>query len=80
MKEMDFCFGNISGVPPTEVVIIGAGTVGEFAARSALGLGANIRVFDNSITKLRNLQSNLRANDIHLYNATQEPTKGINAL
>ena len=33
-------FGNISGVPPTEVLIIGAGTVGEFAARSALGLGS----------------------------------------
>ncbi len=34
------------------VVILGAGTVGEFAARSAIGLGANIKVFDNSITKL----------------------------
>src|SRR5690606_24737306 len=34
-------FGNISGVPPVEVVILGAGTVGEFAARSAIGLGAN---------------------------------------
>ncbi|WP_250436282.1 alanine dehydrogenase [Hanstruepera flava] len=52
-------FGNISGVPPVEVVILGAGTVGEFAARSALGLGANIKVFDNSITKLRCIQSNL---------------------
>ena len=52
-------FGNISGVPPVEVVILGAGTVGEFAARSALGLGANIKVFDNSITKLRCLQANL---------------------
>ena len=51
--------GNISGVPPTEVVIIGAGTVGEYAARSAIGLGANIRVFDNSISKLRALQANL---------------------
>ncbi|MBT8317218.1 MAG: alanine dehydrogenase [Lutibacter sp.] len=51
--------GNISGVPPTEVVILGAGTVGEFAARSAIGLGANVKVFDNSITKLRCLQQNL---------------------
>jgi alanine dehydrogenase len=51
--------GNITGVPPTEVVIIGAGTVGEFAAKTALGLGANIKVFDNSITKLRRLQNNL---------------------
>lgn len=52
--------GNIGGVPPSKVVIIGAGTVGEFAARSALGLGATVEVFDNSLTKLRNLQNKLR--------------------
>ena len=52
-------FGNITGVPPTEVVIIGAGTVAEYAARTALGLGANVKVFDNSITKLRRLQNTL---------------------
>ncbi len=52
-------FGNITGVPPTEVVILGAGTAGEFAARTAIGLGANVRVFDNSITKLRRLQNSL---------------------
>lgn len=51
--------GNITGVPPTDIVIIGAGTVGEFAAKTALGLGAQIKVFDNSITKLRRLQNNL---------------------
>ncbi len=52
-------FGNITGVPPTEVVILGAGTVAEFAARTAIGLGASVKVFDNSITKLRRLQNNL---------------------
>lgn len=52
-------FGNISGVPPTEVVILGAGTVAEFAAKTAIGLGASVKVFDNSITKLRRLQNNL---------------------
>ncbi len=51
--------GNISGVPPADVVIIGAGTVGEYATRSALGLGANVRVFDSSITRLRKLQVNV---------------------
>ena len=50
-------FGNITGVPPTEIVILGAGTVAEFAARTALGLGASVKVFDNSITKLRRLQN-----------------------
>jgi alanine dehydrogenase len=52
-------FGNITGVPPTEVVILGAGTAAEFAAKTALGLGASVKVFDNSINKLRRLQNNL---------------------
>ncbi len=49
--------GGISGISPTEVVIIGAGTVGEFAARAALGLGAYVKVFDNSTSRLRRLQN-----------------------
>ena len=51
--------GGISGVSPTEVVIIGAGTVGEFAARSAIGLGASVKIFDNNVYKLRRLQNDL---------------------
>ncbi|MBM3456263.1 MAG: alanine dehydrogenase, partial [Bacteroidetes bacterium] len=47
------------GVQPTEVVIIGAGTVGEFATRSALGLGASVKVFDNSLSRLRRLQNDI---------------------
>jgi alanine dehydrogenase len=70
-------FGNISGVPPTEVVIIGAGTVGEFAARSAIGLGANVKVFDNSITKLRRVQSHLGR---PIYTSTIQPKNLIKAL
>ena len=49
--------GGISGISPTEVVILGAGTVGEFAARAAMGLGAQVKIFDNSIYKLRRLQN-----------------------
>ncbi len=70
-------FGNISGVPPTEVVIIGAGTVGEFAARSAIGLGANVKIFDNSITKLRCVQANLGRT---LYTSTIQPKNLVKAL
>lgn len=51
--------GGVTGIPPTEIVIIGAGTVGEYAARAALGVGANVKVFDNSLEKLRRLQNNL---------------------
>jgi len=51
--------GGFTGVPPTEIVILGAGTVGEYAARTALSLGAEVKVFDSSIFKLRRLQNNL---------------------
>jgi alanine dehydrogenase len=70
-------FGNISGIPPIEVVILGAGTVGEFAARSAIGMGANIKVFDNSITKLRRLQSKLGRT---IYTSTMQPKNIHKAL
>ncbi|MCK0179218.1 alanine dehydrogenase [Flavobacteriaceae bacterium S0862] len=70
-------FGNISGVPPTEIVIIGAGTVGEFAVRSALGLGANVKVFDNSISKLRTLQSRFGT---AIYTSTMQPKNLLKAL
>ncbi len=51
--------GGVTGIPPTEIVILGAGTVGEFAARAALGMGACVKVFDHSLAKLRRLQTNL---------------------
>ncbi len=70
-------FGNITGVPPLEVVILGAGTVGEFAARSAIGLGANVKIFDNSITKLRNVQSNLQQ---IVYTSTLQPKNLLKSL
>lgn len=51
--------GGITGVPPAVVVILGAGTVGEYAAQAAIGLGAEVRVFDRSIYKLKRIQRNL---------------------
>lgn len=70
-------FGNITGVPPTEVVIIGAGTVGEFAAKTAIGLGANVKIFDNSITKLRRLQNNVNQ---RIFTSTIQPKALLKAL
>lgn len=49
--------GGITGVRPAEVVIVGAGIVGEFATKAAIGLGASVRVFDNSLSKLRRLHT-----------------------
>src|SRR5687767_7523387 len=51
--------GGISGIPPTKVIIIGAGIVGEFAARAALALGASVKIFDNSVYRLKRLQNNI---------------------
>ena len=70
-------FGNITGVPPTEVVILGAGTVGEFAAKTAIGLGASVKIFDNSITKLRRLQNNLSH---RVFTSTIQPKALLKAL
>ncbi|MBA6155130.1 alanine dehydrogenase [Tenacibaculum sp. S7007] len=69
--------GNIGGVPPSDVVILGAGTVGEFAARSAIGLGARVKVFDNSITKLRKLQHCVHS---PIYTSTVQPKTLAKAL
>jgi alanine dehydrogenase len=49
--------GGITGVTPTEVVILGANTAGEYAARAAIGLGSTVRIFDNSLNKLRRFQN-----------------------
>ncbi len=51
--------GGFPGIRPSLVVILGAGTVAEFAARTALGMGAEIRIFDDSIYKMRALQNKL---------------------
>ncbi len=53
--------GGISGVPPAKVLILGAGAVGTFAARAALGLGAVVAVFDNNVYKLQRLQERVGA-------------------
>ena len=60
-KGKGLMLGGISGLMPTNVVIIGAGTVGEYACRTSLGLGASVVVFDNSVTKLRTLQNNINS-------------------
>ncbi|MGB3618296.1 MAG: alanine dehydrogenase, partial [Catalinimonas sp.] len=51
--------GGITGVPPTKVVILGAGTVSELAARTAIGLGAEVKIFDNHVYKLRRIKQGL---------------------
>lgn len=49
--------GGVAGVPPAKIIILGAGVVAEFATRTALGLGAEVRIFDNNVYKLMRLQN-----------------------
>ncbi len=56
-KSNGMMLGGITGVRPTEVVVLGAGIVGEFATKAAIGLGASVKVFDNSLSKLRRLNT-----------------------
>lgn len=69
--------GGITGVKPTEAVIIGAGSVGEYATRAALGLGSMVKVFDNSTYRLRRLQNSLGT---RLFTSTIQPKVLQNAL
>ncbi len=70
--------GGITGVPPTKVLILGAGTVAEYAARAALGLGASVKVFDDNLYKLRRLKHSL--GDQQIYTSTIEATTLARAL
>lgn len=69
--------GGIPGLKPAEIVIIGAGTVGEYAAKSAIGMGAQVKIFDNSIYKLRRIQNNLKQN---IFTSTIQPQVLMKAL
>lgn len=69
--------GGITGVSPTEVVVIGAGTVGDYATRAAQGLGASVKVFDNSMSRLRRLQNN---SSTRLYTSVIQPKSLAKAI
>ncbi len=62
--------GGVSGITPTEIVVLGAGTAAEYAIRAAMGLGAMVKVFDHSLIKLRSLQKHLNT---RLYTSVFHP-------
>ena len=68
--------GSVSGVPPAKIVILGAGVVAEVATRVALGLGAEVRIFDNNISKLMRIQGvvgrPLNTSSLNHYQLTKE--------
>ncbi len=54
--------GGVPGVRPSDVVIIGAGTVGTNAAKIALGMGAHVTIIDKDLHRLRYLDEVLHGN------------------
>ncbi len=68
---MGVILGGVTGVPSTKVLILGAGTVAEYAARTAIGLGAEVKVFDSHLYRLRRLKLNL---GLQLYTAVIDDT------
>src|SRR5690625_7236438 len=58
-EGMGIMLGGISGIPPATVVILGAGIIGEYAARTALGYGSQIFVMDNDLSLLRKMENSL---------------------
>lgn len=48
--------GGVAGISPTEVLVLGAGITGSVAARAALAMGAQVKIFDHDINKLRKVQ------------------------
>jgi alanine dehydrogenase len=53
LSNVGILLGGVPGVSPTEIVVIGAGTAGAMAARTALAMGASVKVFDDDVAKLR---------------------------
>ncbi len=76
--DLGIMLGGVSGIPPATVVILGAGITGEYAARTALGYGAQVFVLDNDLAQLRRLENALdrriitaTANHQYLFSALQ---------
>jgi len=70
-------FGGVSGSISTNVVIIGAGNVAEYACQAALGLGASITVFDDSLFKLKRIQTNVSKS---IMTSTLQQSQLLNSL
>lgn len=52
-------FGEVTGITPAELVIIGTSTAAEYAARAAVGLGIFVKVFDSSVYELSKFEEKI---------------------
>lgn len=69
--------GGVAGISPVEIVILGAGITGTVAAKTALALGVQVKIFDHDINKLRKIQDLLGQ---HVFTSVIHPTVLFKAL
>ncbi len=69
--------GGVAGVAPGKVVIIGGGMVGYNAAVIALGLGAQVRILDKSVDRLRHLEEILSGRVELVYSSALEVENSV---
>jgi alanine dehydrogenase len=67
--------GNIPGVPPPTVLILGAGSVGRTAARQAQAVGAHVIVIDNDVSKLQKLNELLEGGAVTMVSGSDRLEK-----
>jgi alanine dehydrogenase len=69
--------GGVAGISPSEVMILGAGIAGTVAARTAMALGAQVKVFDHDLSKLRKIHQSLGQ---HVFTSVIHPAVLFRAL
>ena len=69
--------GGVAGVPPARVVVLGGGMVGYNAAVIALGLGAQVRILDKSVDRLRYLEEILSGRVELVYSSSLEVERSV---
>jgi len=67
VKGRGVLLGGVPGVDPAKVVILGGGIVGTNAAKMASGMGANVKILDVSLDRLRYLDDVMPKNVSTLY-------------
>ncbi|MEM7124083.1 MAG: alanine dehydrogenase [Pseudomonadota bacterium] len=71
-KGSGVLLGGVPGVEPGKVVVIGGGVVGTNAARMAVGLGAEVTIFDRSVARLRHLDEFFEGRAKNLYSTVDQ--------
>jgi alanine dehydrogenase len=76
-KNKGHIIGSVAGIPPTEIVFLGATKITEIAAKIFLAMDASVKIFDKSITRLNDIKQSL---GVPIYTSMLYPDTLQNAL